>query len=753
MRLLTNNQETLAEHSMKLVSLLLLTSLTFAAIAPLMAQQQPAADDVVRISTNLVQIDALVTDKSGKPITNLTEADFEVLQDGKPQKIVSVSYVNTEPTEDPAAAVANKQPAKTEKNAPLAPPTRTRAANGGRILTFVVDDGSCSASRVGMVAAKEALEKFIGEQMRPDDLVAIYQTRSGSSVLQQYTADRSQLMKVAKNIRWYPPKGVCANNGSGDFYDRAEVTGGTKFRAAPVEFESAAERANRVNTENRLRDNQVVGLIGVLRYITRGLQRVPGRKTVFLFSDGIPLMSTDAQQRGAPGASPFITLKPGESVAAMRDLIDFANRASVVFNTIDARGIQAPGASAADDFDNVVGRGGTGNVHATNIVEANREAASLSAQSGLYYLADETGGRFYTNMNNLDVPVRRSLDAEKGYYLIGYQPEADTFKSKKFNKIEIKVKRPELTVRARSGFLSITDEERRPKKRTGDSELYEAIAAPLPKAGLNLQLTAFFANSATEGSFVRTLLYLDGEQLSFADEPNGLKKGVFDVVAVTLNEKNEVVDEFNRTHTLRFPAANLDALKRNGLIYSADIPVKKPGAYSFRVAVRDATSKLLGSAGQQIEVPDLKKNKLLVLGLTLIEMTMQDGKPVFAKEEQTQSGFSAVASTSHGAIRRFSPGDLVGYSYKIYNAELDKVTKQPKLTVQVRLFHDGQVVTDGAPQALQLDAQTDLTRIRDYGYLRLPPELAAGDYALQVIVTDPGARQVSSQWIDFQVVR
>jgi hypothetical protein len=63
------------------------------------------------------------------------------------------------------------------------------------------------------------------------------------------------------------------------------------------------------------------------------------------------------------------------------------------------------------------------------------------------------------------------------------------------------------------------------------------------------------------------------------------------------------------------------------------------------------------------------------------------------------------------------------------------------------------VVTEGAPQALQLDAQTDLTRISDYGYLRLPPELAAGDYALQVIVTDPGARQVSSQWIDFEVVR
>jgi hypothetical protein len=54
---------------------------------------------------------------------------------------------------------------------------------------------------------------------------------------------------------------------------------------------------------------------------------------------------------------------------------------------------------------------------------------------------------------------------------------------------------------------------------------------------LNLHLTAFFGNTEQGGSFVRTLLHLDGEQISFVDEPNGMKKAVFDVVAVTLNEK------------------------------------------------------------------------------------------------------------------------------------------------------------------------------------------------------------------------
>jgi len=94
---------------------------------------------------------------------------------------------------------------------------------------------------------------------------------------------------------------------------------------------------------------------------------------------------------------------------------------------------------------------------------------------------------------------------------------------------------------------------------------------------LNLKLTAFFGNTASEGSFIRTLLHLDGSQISFVHEPNGVKKGVFDVVAVTLNEKNEVVEEFNRTHTIRFPEANLEEINRNGLTYSADVPVTQSG--------------------------------------------------------------------------------------------------------------------------------------------------------------------------------
>lgn len=729
----------------KVGALLILVSFTLSILAPLHGQQQTQSDDVVRITTNLVQIDAVVTDKDGKPMENLTAADFEVLQDGKSQKIVSVSYVNTEIPVQPVK--------KTDKNAPVTPPIRTRPENVGRVLTFVVDDGNCFSSRIGMLASRQALEKFVNEQMRPDDLVAIYQTRSGSSVLQQFTSDKAQLMRVVRKIRWYPPRGMCSNDATGDFFDPARITTANKpIRGGSVSFESESDRASRNKIENRARDNQVVGLIGVLRYITRGLQRVSGRKTVFLLSDGIPLLATESELRG-PTNSPLAPMTLGDASGVMRDLIDSANRASVVFNTIDVRGVLNPdgGIGAQDAFTGLEGR--DGNIHETSKITATRSAAILNSQSGLVYLADETGGRFYDDANDLSVPVRRALNVEKGYYLIGYQPDADTFKSKRFNKIEIKVKRPDLNVRSRSGFFGVTDESLRPKKRSGDSELYEAIAAPLANAGLSLQLTAFFGNTESEGSFIRTLLYLDGEQISFADEPNGIKKGVFDVVAVTLNEKNEVVDEFNRTHTIRFPAANLVHVKQSGMIYSADIPVKKPGAYNFRVAMRDVTSKQLGSAGQQIEVPDLKKNGLLLSGLIIGEVAFKDGKPIMPSVEKSENGFAAVATVSNPAIRRFRPGAILGYSYRIYNAELDKTTQQPKLTVQVRLYREGQVVTEGAPQASLLEPQADMRRISDYGHLRLSAEVLPGDYTLQIVIKDLKANETTSQWVDFEVVR
>jgi VWFA-related protein len=680
--------------------------------------------DVVKITTKLVQLDAVVTDKAGNQVKDLSINDFEILQDGKLQKITNFSYINTELP----AQTSSQTAVKNGKNVIL-PPVRVRPETGGRIITFIVDDGNCTASQIGMVAAQDALKKFVGEQMLPNDLVSIYRTRGGSSLLQQYTSDKTQLLRVVRQIRWYPPPGSCGGYG-GDFFEAARVdsTGKTTGQGS---FETEENRRTREQSEDSIRDNQTVGTIGVIRYVVRGLGKINGRKVVFLLSDGLPLRTRTGRNR--------------QAFEALRDLTDSANRASVVFNTIDVRGVfNASGLTARDE---VYVRE---DANATEKIVAARTTEVNNTRDGLFYLANETGGGFYKDQNFLDVPIRRALSLEKGYYLLGYEPDNETFKDKDFNKIEIKLKRPDLKIISRSGFLGRTDEAVAPKKRTGDSELYEAIVAPLPRAGLNVHLTAFFANDTAQGNVVRSLVHLDGSELTFVDDANGYKKAVFDVVAVTLNEKNEVVDEFNRTHTFKIEAAAMPLIKQNGLIYTTDVPVKKAGNYNFRLAVRDANSKLLGSASQIIQVPDLKKSKIFLSGLT-VSAVDSAGKFISPSAVKPENALSLTDSTAVPAIRRFRQNSILAYAYTLYNARPDKTTNQPKLTVQINLYREGKIVTEGKPQPAQLEKLTDLTRINDYGYMRLNANTEKGDYALQVIVMDLLSNEMTSQWIDFEV--
>ncbi len=674
----------------------------------------PTDDDVVKITTKLVQFDAVVTDKDGNQVRDLNIADFEVLQDGKPQKITNFSYINTE-------SPAQSSPVTTIKNGKnvVLPPARVRPEISGRILTFIVDDGNCTASQIGMTAAREALIKFVNEQMLPNDLVSIYQTRGGSSLLQQYTSDKTQLMRAARRIRWYPPQGSCVSY-NGDFFEptREDSTG---KRTGQGSFETDANRKTREQIEDSIRDNQAVGTIGVIRYVVRGLGKISGRKVVFLLSDGLPLRTREGINR--------------QAFDALRDLTDAANRASVVFNTIDVRG----GISYSPQ----------GNDEGGSAVEKRIREVRVT-RDGLFHLAEETGGVFYKEQNFLDVPIRRALSLEKGYYLIGYEPDDETFKSKDFNKIEIKLKRPDLKISSRAGFLGRTDNETAPKKRTGDGELYEAIVAPLPRAGLNVRLSAFFANDAAQGNVVRSLVHLDGGELMFVDDANGFKKAVFDVVAVTLNEKNEVVDEFSRTHTFKIEAAAMPLIKQNGLIYTTDVPIKKAGNYNFRLAVRDAGSKMLGSASQIIQVPDLKKSKIFLSGLTVSQVDA-NGKFVAPSAVKPENALSLTDSAATPAIRRFRPNSILAYAYTLYNARADKTTNQPKLTVQVNLYRDGKIISEGKPQTPELEKPSDPSRINDYGYLRLNANIEKGDYALQIIVKDLLTNETTSQWIDFEV--
>src|SRR5438270_6039221 len=142
---------------------------------------QEERDDVVRITTNLVQVDATVTDRYGKLVNNLTADDFEITENVKPQNITNVSYISTAPQDlktpsrPPSSnAVAKNSAAATTSFVPTKP---LRPEQVHRAIALVVDD--LRMSQDGINSTRDALRKYIDQQMQPGDLVAIIRTSAG----------------------------------------------------------------------------------------------------------------------------------------------------------------------------------------------------------------------------------------------------------------------------------------------------------------------------------------------------------------------------------------------------------------------------------------------------------------------------------------------------------------------------------------------------------------------------------------------
>ena len=192
------------------------------------------------------------------------------------------------------------------------------------------------------------------------------------------------------------------------------------------------------------------------------------------------------------------------------------------------------------------------------------------------------------------------------------------------------------------------------------------------------------------------------------------------------------------------------------------VPVKKPGSYQLRVAVRDAASERVGSASQFIEVPDLKKERLALSGIFMASADDASATPQPGAAVPTPGGVGAAPADGgtdplrDATVRRFRRGSLVDFRYHIYNAKVERATGSPRLQTQTRLFRDGQPVYASALQPFDLGAQPVAARLGAGRRLQLGAQLPPGDYVLQVIVTDElvkGKQRTATQWIDFEIVK
>src|SRR6185503_4132326 len=188
-----------------------------------------------------------------------------------------------------------------------------------------------------------------------------------------------------------------------------------------------------------------------------------------------------------------------------------------------------------------------------------------------------------------------------------------------FHHLTLKVLRSgKFNVRMRNGFFGAVSEDKSKTAATNAREqILRALISPFGAAGIPIRLTSLFANDAKVGSFMRSFLHVDGSALTFTDEPDDWHQAQFDVVAVTFGEDGKIVDEVTRVDRLRVRGAAYQRVLKAGFVYLVTVPIKKPGAYQLRVALRDQASERVGSSSQFVEVPDMKKRRLEISGILL----------------------------------------------------------------------------------------------------------------------------------------
>lgn len=673
----------------------------------------------VRISTNLIQLDVHVTGKDGKPAVGLSAEDFRIFQDGVEQKISAITFV------DEAAATrtaVRRRPQDREERLLAAPPSGDRSRQG-RVVTFVVDDGNCLATLAGTAGIRDAVKRFIDSEMLPDDRVAIYRTAGGSSLLQPYTSNKEALRRMANRIS------LLGGRGCGSTFDALRDNSTIKITGSGAEsFESENDKKARQDREAAERRNQVVGTLGVLSFVVERIKGLPQRKAVFLMSEGIMTSFKD------------------DSFDHLRELADKAARSSVVIHTLSAKGVTVPGFISAQDevLPGIIG----GQDNISGAVEA-RAAEERALAEGLGYLAYQTGGRFVRSSNRLDLDVREVLEAQSGYYLIAYEPDTETFKGKGFHRIDVRVNRTDLSVSSRKGFFSRSDVDEQPAiYRSPDSPLFQAIASPFSEPGLNLRPTLLVGRGEKEGTFVRVLFHMPGEDLALSRD-GADRRASIDVVAVILDEKGKVAVEFNRTYPIKIPAAGVATVEKNGLEFSTDMPLKKPGIYSFRIAVRNNSSKKIGSAGEVLEIPEAKGGEIRMGGLVTAGFD-DAGRAMVPEARPVNAAFSPVLSSESPAVRLFARGSSMAYAYSIYDPNFRAGGPQPQITKQIKLFRNGTEIAV-IPEA-PVVGRRENGRIDDNGVIRITTATEPSEYVLQVVVRDKAKRTAVSQWIDFEVV-
>ncbi len=713
---------------------------------------------VLRVETELVQIDVVVADKKGSLIRDLRREDFELFEDGKRQPITHFAAGTSvkpatwlRPERRPIAGDASAAQTSTEVRAE-------------RYIVIAVDDFHLAPEN--LLIAKRVLHRFINDQMVAGDQVAFITTSGNIGLFQQFTTDRTILERAVDRLsvqtrtvtnsfdvpRITDYQAELIDRGDRQALELAALEilrlespsvpaqRGGGGRGGSMGSGSAQERAEeQARSKARLivaqNAHYTRSTLDTLDSVIRSLRQLTGRKMLVLLSDGFFLGGNNSSQ-----------------VYDIQRIIDAATRSGVVIYSIDARGLIAapPGgdASAPATF-------------ATELPGARvgiEQRAIEAKRDGMNALAQDTGGFLVINNNDLNLGLQRVLDDNEVYYVLAYEPP-ESRRDGRFHRIEVRIAdRPELKVRTRKGYLASTEKSEKVEKKAEKlsekqkekaeqqakaakaAQIRSGLVSLFPLRDIPLEMSVDFIDIADRGPVAMITAHIDASALELL-QANGLHNGALDLTGAIFDERGKIAQSFSERLSINLKPSSLDAVVKQGFNYLKYVSLK-PGFYQTRVALREEGTARLGSAACWVEIPDLTK-KQLALSSIFISAAEDDGSSQNGDDGKTYQPRPTAA------IRRYKRGGKADFLVFVYNAKADK-KGSPDVVIQSQVYSGSKLVYASPLAKVTPASDGDLQRLPYAARVSLGG-FDAGNYELRLLAIDRLTRATAHRRVNFVV--
>ncbi len=517
----------------------------------------------IRVSTRLVTVSAVVTDKSGAPVSGLTKDDFVILDGGHAQKLDFLSAVTNAPPPAPPPLL----PSDTYTNV-LA--QRGSTPDSITVILFDTLNSHWMAQGYGL----SQVRKFLRE-IQPDEHVGLYVLSSdGLRIAHEFTENSAALVAAIRRYdeRAARVKSDTANapSGTGDLELDRLLSGKENRTNFPLE-RAGANRA----LQWEYLELQRSMTVAVLQAIGRHLASVEGRKSLIWVTDGLPISSLLGERFEEVGGShPLagVGILPTYLQSNMERLVRLMTDSGIAIYPVSAEGLLANDLGFA-------ARGTFGHLY-----------PDPWPHVYMRELAERTGGRAFYNRNDIRAGIRRALDDSRLTYSMGYYPDHNQWNGE-FRKIQVKVNRPGVTVLARQGYFALPDARALPAKDRVQF-LSQVAASPVEAVQIPFTVHMDVPPDAGPGAMLAKVGF-DPETLAAKAHDNRLQ-GQFEIVFFQLDRKNKILDVTTETVDLNLHPTTPEKATQGTM----ELPVKlqlKPHVTLLTVIFRDRNSDTVGS--------------------------------------------------------------------------------------------------------------------------------------------------------------